>query len=100
MIDNDFLKLCWIASVVYGGNVWAACEASQKFATTGHVNVTNLKRILANGFEPNERTVAWLVGSRKLPVSQYVKEVAFTGFAHSDIRQGWTGPVLIRRIYL
>jgi hypothetical protein len=100
MLDTDFLNLCFIASLAYGDDVYAACEAAQRFDTTRHVNLTNLGRILAHGFELNERTHTWLVGQRELSVEQFAQEVALSGRTHHDIRHGWRRPVLIRRTYL
>jgi putative lipase involved disintegration of autophagic bodies len=100
LLDTDFLTLCLIASLVYNGDVWAACEASQRFQETAHVNTINLKRILSHGFESNERTFSWLVGSRRLPVSEFTAEVAASGRVPADIRAGWAKSVLIRRSYL
>jgi hypothetical protein len=100
MGDREFLSLCWIASIVYDGDIESACEASQQFEATRHVNVNNLRRILYRGFELNERTLSWLVGSRKMPVSQFAQEVAETSQVHRDIRKGWVASVLIRRSLL
>lgn len=100
MLDTDFLTLCFIASLVYGGDVYAACQAAQYFDATRHMNPTNLRRILARGFELNERTNTWLVGRRQLTVEQFAEEVALSGRVHHDIRHRWRRPVLIRRTYL
>lgn len=100
MLDIDFLKLAWVASVVYGGDIWQACRASQQFSCTDYVNMKNLNRILLDGFSINERTNTWLVGKRRFTVEQYVSEVAAMGIANPDIRNGWNRPVLIRRAHL
>jgi hypothetical protein len=100
MLDTDFLSLCFIASLAYYGDVHAACEAAQWFASTRHVNPANLERILRRGFDLHERTNAWVVGSRYLSVEMYRLEVAKSGKAHSDIRHRWSRPVLIRRASL
>lgn len=100
MLDVDFLRLCLIASLVYGGDVYAACKVSQQFDATLHVNTTNLTRILKQGFEINERTNSWLVGARRMPVSEFVSEIAHTCCVNPDVRWGWRAPVLVRRIYL
>ena len=100
MLDIDFLTLCLIASLVYEGDVWAACEASQQFEATAHVNTTNLSRILTQGFEPNERSYSWLVGTRRLSVSEFAAEVAASGRVSPDIRHRWVKSILVRRSYL
>lgn len=100
MLDIDFLQLCFIASLAYDGDVYAACKAAQHFEATQHVNTKNIERILKHGFELNERTHTWLVGSRGLTVEQYANEVSRSGRAHPDIRNRWRRPVLIRRTYL
>lgn len=100
MLDTDFLTLCLIASLVYEGDVFLACKASQRFDATSHVNLTNLRRILVSGFLPEERTHAWLVGSRKLTVDDFVAEIARTKIVHPDVRNYWRSPILIRRTYL
>ncbi|PPK43934.1 hypothetical protein B0G57_1106 [Trinickia symbiotica] len=100
MLDTDFLSLCFIASMAFGGDVYAACETAQHFDATRHMNPTNLARILARGFELNERTHTWLVGGRGLTVEQFAQEVALSGRVHDDIRNRWRRPVLIRRTYL
>ena len=63
MLDDDFLLLCFIASLVYDGDVRAACEATQQFESTRHINIVNLNRILRHGFDIHERTHTWLVGN-------------------------------------
>jgi hypothetical protein len=100
MLDTDFLTLCFIASMAYGGDVYAACEAAQYFDAARHMNPTNLDRILERGFELNERTHTWLVGRRELTVEQFANEVAVSGHVNDDIRNRWRRPVLIRRTYL
>ncbi|MCP2084745.1 UNVERIFIED_ORG: hypothetical protein J2Y81_000762 [Paraburkholderia sediminicola] len=100
MLDTDFLTLCFIASLVYDGDLWAACEASQQFEATAYVNTINLARILSHGFEDNERTNSWLVGSRRMSVSEFVAEVVASGRVSPDIRHRWVRSILVRRLYL
>jgi len=43
--------------------------------------------------------VAHSLGSRRIPVSNFVREIGRTGAVHPDIRHRWVRPVLIRRTY-
>jgi hypothetical protein len=100
MLDTDFLRLCLIASIIYDGDIFFTCNASQQFEATSHINLTNLRRILTSGFLPEERTHTWLVGNRRLPVSVFAAETSRTGQVHPDIRNHWCAPILIRSTYL
>jgi hypothetical protein len=97
VLDTEFLSICFIASLVYDGDLQAACGEAQQFTSTRHLTLDNLNRILRRGFGLNERTNAWRVGARRLSVEEYRSEVAQSGKAHPDIRNRWTRPVLIRR---
>lgn len=100
MLDVDFLRLCFVASLVYQGDIFAACEISQRFVGTSHVNTVNLRRILSAGFDNCERTHSWLIGCRRIAVSDFVREISKTGLVPPDIRNRWIRPVLIRRAHL
>ena len=101
MPDTDFLRLAWFAWLAYGGDIVAACQAFEQFDSTRHINCPNLARILGAGFDDSERTHSWLVGLRRLPLSQFVDEVARAGgHVPADIAGGWVKPVLIRRSLL
>lgn len=97
MLDVEFLRLCWIASAVFDGDIYAAAQAAQGFDSAQNMGVRNLERILSHGFAPAERTHTWLIGARRATVEQYLNEIATTGRVHADIRNGWRCPVLIRR---
>ncbi|MEW6344176.1 MAG: hypothetical protein AB1704_26275 [Pseudomonadota bacterium] len=101
MLDTDFLRLAWLAWLVYGGDTFAACVAFEQFDATRHINRVNLSHALRDGFEVSRRTHAWLVGERRIPLSQFVEDVAHArGRVSSEIAGGWTRPVLIRRAHL
>lgn len=97
MLDIEFLRLCWIASVVFAGDIYAAAQVAQRFDGATNLGVKNLECILSYGFAPTERTHTWLIGTRRTTVEQYLNEVATTGKVHADIRNGWRRSVLIRR---
>ncbi|MFL9922598.1 hypothetical protein PQR75_46810 [Paraburkholderia fungorum] len=101
MLDTDFLRLSWLAWLVYGGDSLAACRAFEQFESTTHINSVELGRILLEGIDISRRTHSWFVGHRRLPLSQFVEEVARAGgHVTSDIAGGWVHPVLTRRRYL
>ncbi|EUC15020.1 hypothetical protein [Paraburkholderia hospita] len=101
MLDVDFLRLAWLAWLAYEGDSFTACHAFEQFESTRHINCRNLRRILREDFDISERTQMWLVGYRRLPLSEFVREVASAGGrVPADIAGGWVRPVLIRRSYL
>lgn len=101
MLDVDFLRLAWLAWLAYDGDGFAACRAFEQFESTRYINSLNLRRILREGFDISERTHTWLVGYRRLPLSEFVGEVARAdGQIPADIAGGWIRPVLIRRSHL
>jgi hypothetical protein len=101
MLDTDLLKLTWIAWLVYDGDCFAACSAFEQFDSTSHINCVNLARILNKGIDISGRTHDWLVGRRRLPLSEFINRVARAdGRVKRDIAEGWVKPVLIRRSHL